>query len=51
MYPSGKKWRVEIREEEGIKYLGTFGTAIAAARAWNARALELRGEFAVLNDV
>lgn len=41
----------EIKLGETKSYLGTFPTAIAAARAWDAAAKQNYGEFAVLNGV
>ena len=51
VYPVAGRWRAKIRYNGAFKQIGAFGTAIEAARAWNTKALELRGEFAVLNDV
>jgi hypothetical protein len=41
------RWRAEAGGRGG--YIGMFGTAIAAARAYDKRALELFGNFANLN--
>ena len=49
--PNGNRWRAKIKHNGALKQIGAFGTAVAAAKAWNAKALELRGEFAVLNNV
>ena len=45
------KWRATIIQEDGWKHLGYFQHEKDAARAYNARAYELRGSFAVLNDI
>ena len=46
------KWQSEIRQNDGRKmYLGLFAREKDAARAYNAKAYELRGNFAVLNDI
>jgi hypothetical protein len=46
--PSGR-WRARIRQG-GIKtYIGTYDTPEEAARAWDVRAFQEFGEFAVLN--
>lgn len=42
-----RPWRARCRYHE----LGWFATEIEAAAAYNARALEIYGEFAVLNDL
>jgi hypothetical protein len=46
-----KLWSARIRKGDTRYYLGTFDSPIQAAKAFNAAALELHGEFAVLNDV
>jgi hypothetical protein len=43
------KWQVEIKQNKKTIYVGRFSTEIEAARAYNAKALELHGEFANLN--
>ena len=45
------KWRATIIQENGWKHLGYFHNEKDAARAYNAKAYELRGNFAVLNDI
>ena len=46
------KWRATISENDGHwKHIGTFQNEKDAARACNAKAYELRGSFAVLNDI
>ncbi len=44
-------FNVEIRANRVRHYLGFFYDEIEAARHYNARAVELHGEYAVLNDV
>ena len=47
-----RKWRATIRLNDGCwKHIGTFHDEKDAARAYNAKAYELRGNFAVLNDI
>lgn len=46
---SAKSWAADIRHENEVIYLGTFPTEEAAARARDAAAVEMRGEFARLN--
>jgi len=46
--PRGK-WRSRIRVDDGRIHLGMFTDPIAAARAYDAAALEHHGEFASLN--
>jgi len=45
------KYRVQIGYKKENYYLGRFDTPEAAALAYNAKALELYGEFAYLNEV
>lgn len=42
---SGRKWQAQIKRT----YLGSFDTEVAAARAYDAAAAEMYGEFALLN--
>ncbi len=44
-------WRADIRHYGQRIFLGYFPTAEDAARAWNSKALELRGENAWINPV
>ena len=45
------KWRATITKEYKTYYLGLYKTDIEAAIAYNEKATELFGEFAVLNDI
>ena len=47
---SAKKWTAQIMHNGRVKYIGLFKTGKEAARAYNAKALELQGEFASLNE-
>lgn len=50
VYPhKGNRWVAQIRTPAGKKHLGVFPTAEEAARAYDAKAVELHGEFAYLN--
>lgn len=46
-----KKYMARVSMRKKDYYLGLFETAIEAAKAYNAKALELHGEFAFLNKV
>lgn len=48
---SGTKWRSTIRYKGKNISLGTFATRLEALAAWNKKALELFGEFAILNKI
>lgn len=45
------RWNAYIGHNSKFIYIGCFGSEIEAAKAYNAKALELFGEFALLNDV
>lgn len=51
VFLSAGRWRATIAHNRKRLSLGSFDTPEEAARAWNAKCLELRGEFARLNDV
>lgn len=44
-----KKWAAEIKHNKKVYFLGTHHTEIEAAKAYDAKALELHGEFAFIN--
>lgn len=46
-----KGWAAEIRTGGVRHYLGQFASEIKAAQAYNRKAIELYGEYAVLNSV
>lgn len=48
---SAKKWMVRIQINSKVIYLGLFASEIEAAKAYNAKAIELFGEFANLNNI
>lgn len=45
------KWQANICHRGKVEYLGVFDSPEDAARAYNVRAVELRGDFALLNEV
>jgi hypothetical protein len=45
------KWQAQVKANGRNHYLGLFGTQEEAARAYNAKASKLFGEFARLNEV
>jgi hypothetical protein len=45
------KWEATIKVDGKQRFLGTYVLEEDAARAYNAAARELRGEYALLNDV
>jgi hypothetical protein len=51
VFVSGNKFMARIRINGKLTYLGTFDTAIAAARAFNEAAKKCHGEFAWTNDL
>ena len=48
---NGRNWRALIKINGKQNYLGTFGTEINAAKAYNQAAIENFGEYACLNEV
>lgn len=46
-----KIWRAQIKINGKYSYIGTFKSEVGAAKAYNARAIELFGEFAHLNKI
>lgn len=44
-----RKWTVQIYKEGKSRFLGTFTDEMAAARAYDAAAIEMFGEFAYVN--
>jgi hypothetical protein len=51
VYKNHDKWQAEIAKDGQQIYIGSFTCPAEAARAYNAKALELHGEFARLNPV
>ena len=49
VFPRGEKWEAAIQHNGEQMYLGLFDEEVAAAKARDRKALELAGEFAVLN--
>lgn len=50
-FPPQARWRATIQADGVWRLLGYFTDPIDAARAYNDAALDLHGEFAVLNEV
>lgn len=50
-HKSTNKWCAYIRKENNQFHLGLFNTEIEAAIAYNKKAVELHGEFAILNQI
>ena len=46
-----KKWYAHIRINDKLTYLGAFKSEIQAAKAYNKKAKELFGEFALSNNI
>ncbi|MEN6576325.1 MAG: HNH endonuclease [Phycisphaerales bacterium] len=46
---SGDRWKVKITHQGQAYFLGYFDDEVEAAKAWDAKAKELRGEFTYLN--
>jgi hypothetical protein len=49
VFPRGDKWQAAVQHDGENFYLGLFDSDVEAARARDTKALELAGEFAVLN--
>lgn len=49
VFPDGRKWRAAVTQNYRKHALGTFDTDIEAARAYDAKVLELFGPLAFLN--
>ena len=50
VFPSGRhKWTAKVTFRGITHYLGTFDSAVDAARHYDAKARELHGEYAILN--
>jgi|ETNvirnome_6_100_1030635.scaffolds.fasta_scaffold02407_3 hypothetical protein len=50
-HKGGKKWQAATRHDGKNIYLGHFTCEKEAARAYNKKAIELRGEYALLNEI
>lgn len=50
-FSTGKVWVAQITSNYKTRHLGTFKTPEAAAIAYNKAAIELHGDYAVLNQV
>ena len=46
---AGRKFQVQVRSHGTLHYLGVFPTAEEAAHAYDQKARELHGEWAILN--
>src|SRR5882757_8855237 len=51
VHRKGSGWIAQIRDHKNKVYLGCFKTKEAAALAWNAKALQVFGKFARLNNI
>ncbi|MHB8842419.1 MAG: HNH endonuclease [Candidatus Aquicultor sp.] len=51
LYPGGDGWRAIIRKDNKQHFIGRFTKEIEAARAYNQKAIEYFGEYALLNQI
>ena len=49
--PRNQGWAAQITHNKTMMYLGHYDTELEAAKVYNAKALELHGEFACINQL